>query len=401
MERQVQSDNLTISLLLGTGVQRPEIQQVLESLPQLKLVEQTCDPKNYCTRHQGAWPDMILVELDGESTLPPWLEKLPQDLPKTQVLLCSHNREPEFLIQAMQVGIREFLPLPMNVADLEAAVNRVWQARRRLHLAQKVQGQVIVVTGHKGGSGSTTVAVNLGVALAELTTNNVALVDLGRPFPDVGNFLDLDPVYTIRDLAENLAELDQSFLQRIMQPSGPNLFLLHGIQDFREQESLDLEAISKIFKLLRSLYRYIVVDLSHWLDEFFLQVVMEADLVLMLTGLTIPDLRNLKRMWPALLEWYPERRKFKLLVNRFDRVNGLQLKDLEQLLQQNIFATLPSDDLTMMETLNRGAPLGVTAPRCRLWKEIKTLAEQVQRELPGKSEQPAAEAAAKRRFWIF
>jgi pilus assembly protein CpaE len=398
----VQSENLTISLLLGTGVQRPEIQQVLENLPQLKLVEQTCDPKHYCMRHQGAWPDMILVELDGESTIPPWLEKLPQDLPKTPVLLCSHNREPEFLIRAMQVGIREFLPLPLNLADLEAAVSRVWQARRRIHLGQEVEGKVIVVTGHKGGSGSTTVAVNLAVALAELTTNNLALVDLGRPFPDVGNFLNLDPTYTIRDLAENLAELDQDFLQRIMQPSGTNLFLLHGIQDFREQENLNLEAISKIFKLLRSLYRYIVVDLSHWLDEFFLQVVMEADLVLLLTGLTIPDLRNLKRMWPSLLEWYPERRKFKLVVNRFDRVNGLQLKDLEQLLQQNVFATLPSDDSDMMETLNRGAPLGVTAPRCQLWKGIKALAEQVQRELPGESEQqPVPEATAKRKFWIF
>ena len=168
-----------------------------------------------------------------------------------------------------------------------------------------------------------------------------------------------------------------------MQPHGTNLFVLHGIQDFREQESIELEALSKIFKLLRSLYRYVIVDLSHWLDEFFLQVVMEADLVLMLTGLTVPDLRNLKRLWPSLLEWYPERRKIKLVVNRFDRANGLQLKDLEQLLQQNVFATLASDYMAMMETLNRGTPLGLTAPRCKLWKGIKTLADQVIRELPG------------------
>jgi Flp pilus assembly CpaE family ATPase len=101
------------------------------------------------------------------------------------------------------------------------------------------------------------------------------------------------------------------------------------------------------------------------------------------------------------MEWYPERKKFKLVVNRFDRVNGLQLKDLEQVLQQSVFATLPSDDFTMMETLNRGAPLGVTAPRCRLGKGIKALAEQVQRELPGESEQPVPVGAARRRFWIF
>ena len=121
----------------------------------------------------------------------------------------------------------------------------------------------------------------------------------------------------------------------------------------------------------------------------------------MLTGLTVPDLRNLKRMWPSLLEWYPERRKIKLVVNRFDRANGLQLKDLEQLLQQTVFATLSSDYFTMMETLNRGTPLGLTAPRCRLWKGIKTLAEQVKRELPGELEELALEANSKRRFWFF
>ncbi|MCL4502917.1 MAG: hypothetical protein M1438_13875 [Deltaproteobacteria bacterium] len=397
----MQSENLTISVLFGTGVQRPEIQKVLESLPQLKLVEQTCDPKNYCSRHQGSWPDLVLVEMDGENTIPAWLEKLPQDLPKTPVLLCSHNREPEFLIRAMQVGIREFLPLPMNLVDLEAAVRRVWLSRRRFHSEEKAEGQVVVVTGHKGGSGSTTVAVNLAVALSEVTTSNLALVDLGRPFPDVGNFLDVDPNYTVLDLAQNLADLDHSFLQRIMQPYGNNLFILHGIQDFREQESIELEAVNKIFKLLRSLYRYIIVDLSHWLDEFFLQVVMEADLVLMLTGLTVPDLRNLKRMWPSLLEWYPERRKIKLVVNRFDRANGLQLKDLEQLLQQNVFATLSSDYFTMMETLNRGTPLGLTAPRGKLWKGLKSLAEQVKRELPGDAEELALDVSAKRRFWFF
>jgi pilus assembly protein CpaE len=397
----VQSENLTISVLFGTGVQRPEIQQVLESFPQLKLLEQTCDPKNYCSRHQGSWPDLVLVEMDGENTIPAWLEKLPQDLAKTPVLLCSHNREPEFLIRAMQVGIREFLPLPLNLPDLEAAVNRVWLSRRRHQTVEQTDGQVIVVTGHKGGSGGTTVAVSLAVALAELTTSNLALMDLGRPFPDVGNFLDLEPNYTILDLAQNLADLDQSFLQRIMQPFGTNLFVLHGIQDFREQDTVELEALGKIFKLLRSIYRYIIVDLSHWLDEFFLQVVMEADLVLMLTGLTVPDLRNLKRMWPSLLEWYPERRKIKLVVNRFDRVNGLQLKDLEQLLQQNVFATLPSDYSTMMETLNRGNPLGLTAPRSKLWKGMKTLAEQVKRELPGEAEELGLETSSKRKFWFF
>ncbi len=398
----MQSDNLTISVLFGTGVTRPEIQKVLESLPQLKLLEQTCDPQGYVNLHKGNWPDVVLVEMDGENQIPKWLETLSQDLGKTPILLCSHSREPEFLIKVMQVGIREFLPLPLARKDLEAAVTRIWISQKRLQTSDSQdKGKVLVVTGHKGGSGATTVAVNLAVALGELVPENLALVDLGRPFPDVGNFLDQEPNYSILDLMPNLSELDQVFLQRIMTPYGDNLSILHGCSDFKEQENIEPEALVKIFSLLRSHYKYTIVDLSHWLDDYFLQVIMEADLVLMLTGLTIPDLRNLKRLWPALLEWYQDRRKIKLVVNRFDRGTALQLKDVEQMLQQPVFATLGSDYTLMMEALNQGTPLGVAGARSKLWRDLKNLAQLVVQELPSGEAPGEVDAAPKKKFWIF
>ena len=379
----------------------PEIPKILEGLPQLKVLDLTCDPQGYCSQRQANEPDLVLVEMDGEAHVPQWLENLTQNRPGTPVLLCSHNLQPDFLIRVMQVGIREFLPLPLQREDLEAALTRVWTSKRRHLSAEQRPGELIVVTSHKGGAGVTTVAVNLAVAMAGMTSSQIALVDLGRPFPDVANFLDLDPTYSILDLMQNLHEVDQNFIQRIMHPYGSNLFVLHGCPDFREHDSIEVEALEQILTLLRSFYQYVIVDLGHWLDDYFLQVVTQGDLVLMLTGLTVPDLRNLKKLWPAFLEMNQDRRKIKLVVNRFDRSNGLQLKDLEQIVQQPALATLPSDYLLMMEALNRGAPLDVTAPRSKLWHGMRILAEQVKRELPGEMEQVAAAAPAKRKFWLF
>ena len=126
----------------------------------------------------------------------------------------------------------------------------------------------------------------------------MALIDLGRPFPDVGTFLDQESNYSIVDLIQNIATLDKSFIQRIMQPYGAKLSILHGASDFKEQDSIDLDSLERIFALLRDMYDFIVIDLSHWLDELFLKVLTEADIVLMLTGLTVPDLRNLKNSGP-------------------------------------------------------------------------------------------------------
>jgi len=396
----VHLDQLTISVLFGTGVQRPEIRAVLDMFPQLRVLVTNTDPQSFVSQHRDVSPDVVLVEMNGEGQVPEWLEKLPQELPHAQVLLCSGNREPDFLIRAIQMGIREFLPMPLTQADLEGALSRVGIAKKRLKPVDNHQGRIIVVTGHKGGVGSTTIAVNLAEALGESTTEKIALVDLGRPFPDMGTFLDQESNYSIVDLIENIATLDQSFIQRIMQPYGAKLSVLHGAADFKEQDSIDLESLERVFSILRSMYNYIVVDLSHWLDELFLRVLTEADMVVMLTGLTIPDLRNLKKLWPYMMEWHQDKRKIKIVVNRYDNSSGLQLRDLEHILQHPAFATLPNDYQALMQCLNQGSTLMTAGPRSKLWRGVKDLAAQVLNEI-GYDEQEAEGAAPRKKFWLF
>jgi pilus assembly protein CpaE len=397
----VNLDQLTISVLYGNGVERPEIKDALEKLPQLRVLSQTSDPQSFISQHKNMALDVALVEMNGDSQVPQWLETIPQELPHTYVLVCSYNREPDFLIRAMQVGVREFLPLPLSKPDLEAALNRVWMSRKRTQDVGDRQGRITVVTGHKGGVGSTTLAINLAEALGELASERIALVDLGRPFPDVGNFLDQESDYSIVDLVHNVSTLDQPFIQRIMQPYGARLSILHGTSDFREQDSLELESLGQIFGILRHMYKYIVVDLSHWLDELFLKVLTEADMVLMLTALSIPDLRNLKKLWPYILEWHQERRKIRIVVNRYDNSSGLQLRDLDQLLQHPVFATLPHDYAPLMQCLNQGTPLTTTAPRSKLWRSIKRLASQVVEEIGDNEQESVSNTAPRKRFWVF
>jgi pilus assembly protein CpaE len=395
-------DQLTISILFGTGIQRPEIGAALDKLPQLKLLEQTTDPQSFVGQHTGMSPDVVLVEMNGDSRVPEWLENLPQEMPGTHVLVCSYNREPDFLIRAMQVGIREFLPLPLTQSDLESALNRVRTARKQLIPAENRDGRIIVVTGHKGGVGSTTIAVNLVQALGESAAGRVALIDFGRPFPDVGTFLDLESNYSIVDLVQNIANLDKSFIQRILQPYGSRVSILHGPSDFKEQDSIDLESLEPIFAILRQMYSFIVIDLSHWLDELFIRVLTEADMVLMLTGLTVPDLRNLKKLWPYTMEWHQDKRKIKIVVNRYDNSSGLQLRDLENILQHPAFATLPSDYQALMQCLNQGSPLMGAAPRSKLWRSIKDLTSRILAEIGAdEHEADGAPAAPRKKFWLF
>lgn len=395
-------ESLTVSVLYGTGNRRQDIQEILKDLPQLKVLNQTCDPQEFWDQRQGVPPDVVLVDLDGENDVPQWLQHLTQSLPTTAVLLCSHKLEANFLIRAMQMGVREFLPLPLSRPDLEGALERVWVAKKRLQPEGHGRGQVVVVTGLKGGVGATTISINLALALTELTSAPLALVDLGRPFSDVGNFLDQKATYSIVDLIQNLSSLDQSFVQRIMQPYQGKLAILHGCSDFKEQDSIELEAIEKILGVVRSLYKWTIVDLSHWLDGLFVQVCKEADVVLLLTELTVPDLRNLKKLWPMLQEWQSDHDQVKVVVNRYQKGNSLQLRDLEQVVQKSVVATLPNDYAALNEAITRGEPLMLAAPRSKLYHSLKQLAQKLKEKAPGAAEEEVVlTPSPKRRFWVF
>ena len=104
-------------------------------------------------------------------------------------------------------------------------------------------------------------------------------------------------------------------------------------------------------------------------------------MVLMLTGLTVPDLRNLKKLWPYTMEWHQDKRKLKIVVNRYDNSSGLQLRDLENILQHPTFATLPNDYPALMQCLNQGSPLLGAAPRSKLWRSVKELTSQIIAEI--------------------
>jgi pilus assembly protein CpaE len=284
---------------------------------------------------------------------------------------------------------------------MEGALKRVRAARKQVAPVDNRQGRIVVVTGHKGGVGTTTIAVNLAQAMVESSPGQIALIDLGRPFPDVGTFLDQESNYSIMDLVQNVATLDKSFAQRIMQPYGKRMSILHGVSDFRDQDSIDLESLERIFGMLRSMYDVIVIDLSHWLDELFLRVLTEADMVLMLTGLTVPDLRNLKKLWPYTREWHQDKRKIKIVVNRYDNSSGLQLRDLESILQHPAFVTLPSDYPALMQCLNQGTPMMGAAPRSKLWRGIKDLASRVLQEINRDENAADGADAPRKKFWLF
>jgi pilus assembly protein CpaE len=388
-------DTLNTLILRSSATQESSLAEALRKLPQIQVAE-AGSLKDFVRTKGETAPDLIILDLGHEKFLPEELGDLTGSRPDSAVMVCSHNREPDFLIRVIQLGVREFVPLPLNQADLEAAVERVRAARKK-RPASEAKATVTVVTGLRGGMGVTSVAVNLAAALAEMWPGRVALVDLGRPFPDVGKFLDLKPGASILDLAEQDRYLDHGLVLKTLQVLPNKLSVLQG--NFH----LDLtdELWKKLLIILRALFDRIVVDLGSWPDDFYLKTLEEADEVLLITELLFPSLDNLRKLWSLYHEWGLDSQKIKLVVNRFHKENGLGLADLERIPQRPVFATLPSDFAILSESINQGVPLNQIAPRSKLQRRVQRLAEELISTMQVNPLQTPDQNKGRRRFLFF
>jgi pilus assembly protein CpaE len=390
-------DKLTVLVLVGSKSSSGEIRKQLETFPRVKILTTPGDPEDFIFRGEIK-PDCIMADLQGLTELPAWLAQLTQRFPHTPVMVCSDNSERQFLIRAMQLGVREFLALPLVRTELEVALERVFVAQTKRLAEQAGAGKVVAVSSLKGGVGVTSVAVNLAVALAENYPERVALVDLGRPFPDVANFLHQPKKASLLDLLENQDHLDPSFIMGAMQFHNAKMAVLHGCSNFKGLDLMKPAALEKIWGNLRQLFTWTVVDLGHWLDEVYLSTANAADRVILLTELTIPDLHHLRELWILFREQGLKMDRVSVVVNRYNSHNGVGLKDLESINHQPVFCTLPSDYKTISESINLGVPLAEKSPKSKLYRSLQGLAEELIHACQMES---GAEPKPRRRFFFF
>jgi pilus assembly protein CpaE len=189
-------------------------------------------------RVQAANPEVLLVDIPSDSPAIAMraIELLQQELPETAVFAIGNLNQPQIIVSAMRAGAREFIERPTTTTDLLEAFVRLTTAQRRVQ-KEGLRGKVFTVVNAKGGSGATTVAVNLALALqsAHGQTALVDLAPLGRhtQSPPHGQFPagELhDPAWRRSAVAggNQRAGLDRTFHHRVcpaVRPAGNALSL--------------------------------------------------------------------------------------------------------------------------------------------------------------------------------
>jgi pilus assembly protein CpaE len=305
-------------------------------------------------RVQGLQPDVILVDIPADAATAALnaIEVFHQEMPGTAVFAIGTMSQPQLIVSAMRVGAREFIERPTTTTDLLEAFVRLSTNQRKVK-RDGPRGKVFTVVNAKGGSGATTIAVNLALAL-QSAHGNVALVDLA-PLGHATLHLNLKAPFTVADAIRNLHRMDSSLLESFMTRDPGGLQLLAGASTPMPTEPSTAE-FARLFDMLVTHFRYVVVDASSRLDSATRLVGNLSETVLLIAHADVASLWSAARIVQFLGETNG-REHVKLVLNRFRKIPGFHETDAETASGASLLWRIPNQYFAVSSAIDRGVPL--------------------------------------------
>jgi len=311
--------------------------------------------------------DMLLLELDEFRPQHTFdrVRQLLSAAPDLEIFLTASRMDPQLLLEAFRVGVKEFLQQPLTRQDVEPAL-----ARFEERFASKASGlelhagRVVAVIGARGGVGASTVATNLAVSLQQTGGQEpVALVDLDVHGGELGLFLDLPVSQGLTHLTKDISRLDETILRSTLVRHSSGLqFLALGCEAYDDWK-LAPGSMMRILTMLRSIHRHVFVDCGHILEASVREVLDSADQIIVVTTLSLPAIRRTKRLLEILFSARYPAGKIALVVNRYEKDQKDLVAETETLLGVQIAGLIPNDYESSSEAIGQGKPLIITASK--------------------------------------
>jgi len=357
---------------------RASIRHTLAAVSSIAVVGEHDDATEASLTAPGSRPDVMIVEVPidparGETWSSAAIERLARRMPETAILATTGNSTAEFVVQIIRAGAMEVVRRPIHPRELVAALDKL--ARFRGRSVQRQPGRVTAVFSAKGGLGATTLAVNLGVCLAEQTAaKSTLLVELDTRHSDVVTFLDLRPRYSILDVFESLDRMDESLLQGLMVSHASGLWVLPGPSRM-DRHHLTGEQTQIGVDLLRTHFDRVVLDLRHDVDPGTVAALEVADTVLFVTGLNVAALRSGAAALAAFRHLGLDLRKIKVVVMRDGTGEDVTVKHAREALGVPVYWKTPNEYGPVVAAINNGQPVVSAAPRSRFARSVRELAD--------------------------
>lgn len=395
---------------------RENVRKLLQFESDIEVVASAQSGREAIQLTQETDPDVVLMDInmpdmDGIAAT----EAIRQKMPAVQVVILSVQEDQIYMRRAMLAGARDFLPKPPMPDELVGAIRRAGKMAReeRAKVVQTatavpvagpqafssrlsgVEGKIIVVYSPKGGTGRTTIAVNLAVTLAN-DESRVVIVDANLQFGDVAIFMKEQGKNTVLDLAPRVDELEPNVVEENMikhEASGVHIMASPSQPEYGEK--INADQFTKLLHYLRQLYAYVVVDTISYLNDLTLSILDIADAIVLVTTQEVPSVKNNILFLNLLQTLNIPTDKVALVVNKFDKRIAISAEKIGENLKQPLSAVIPLDDRIVIPSVIRGIPFMIDNKTQPSAKGIFSLAEAIRAKFI-QSETPEVDKLPKR-----
>jgi pilus assembly protein CpaE len=260
--------------------------------------------------------------------------------------------------------------MPIQTEEVRKALERYIDQHQHL-IKQSKKGKLINIIGSKGGVGTTTLAVNLAVDLAEKQKFTVSLIDSNMLFGEIPLFLGINPKHDWGEIIRNVSRMDKTLFSNILTKHSSGIDVYPSPHNLAEPGTIVVKQIVRMFNKMREMYDFIIIDGGQSLNYLSTKALEISDLVILVAEQSLPCLSNTNKLLKAFAELgYPRNEQISVLINRYQKREGISLKEAESCIHKKIMWTVPNDYSVTLAAINQGVPLKEVASGASVTKKI-------------------------------
>jgi pilus assembly protein CpaE len=331
-------------------------------------------------------PDVILVDdnLGGRDPIP-LIRRLVASVSTAPVLALVPEEATRQAAQAVLAGARGFTTKPLIADDLVATLRQILLPGRDLpredRAGQRADGRIIAFCAPKGGTGRTTLAINVATSLRQLTEEPVALVDADYAAPALDVILNLDSGRDISELLPKITQLDERLVSSVLREHALGIHVLLAPPPANHSSRISLPKVQQILMVLKRMFPWVIVDTGLPLNETAFAFLDSADRILVTALPEMVGLRNTRLLLDQLRDHGYSDRKIWLILNRADMTGGVSRDDIQERLKVSFEHTVPNDQPLVTHSINRGIPLVTSHPQSAVGRAIQEIGRDLVEDL--------------------
>ncbi|MCD6291391.1 MAG: response regulator [Anaerolineae bacterium] len=299
--------------------------------------------------------DVMMPDMDGYEVLRR-LRSNPSSSNIPVIMLSAkggvHDR-----VNGLRSGADDYIPKPADPGELVARVEAVLARFERAK--QTIRGRVIAFIGAKGGTGTTTLAINIGTVLAK--SERVVLAELRRGLGSAATCLRLRPRYTLEDLAAKAEALTEADVQSALMEHACGLRLLAAPAGIPEMPALDPAFADSLLEHLAHLAQFVLLDLSA--DATFVRPLLSrAEMVVLVTNTSPVTIHNTRALIDLVSHYGLTGERCRVVLVNQAPGAGISIIDLANTLNYPVQAAIPYAAEEIIDGVRRGLPLVLHRP---------------------------------------